>query len=182
MAKYVPRDFWLQPVLDAINPFGCLLFFTLLWVWLPLLPFHFLWHRWRCARFIRNMQKQGRILRWAEFLADVRERPGGTVVIEVGNKAPTRFWRTPDAVRVLSPIEPPATKDVDFFTFGGANQHPFKRWCYEQYLAPDGGTVHPKQSDFRTSPMETEKFEAEARSRFPGSDVIVMTFYDARFI
>lgn len=189
--KYVPRDALSQrffeampePVKGFLFLTGCLITLIIGVVLLPFLPLA-IWRKRRLQRwFIGHLKGQGRVMSWTGFLERTR-KDGGSIVIEVGNKAETRFWWVEERVLSLAPVAPVPFSDVDIIVYGGGKYTPFARWCYERYLSPIDGTAVlavPVEADFETFPF-SEAFLQEMRNRFSRQEVAIVPFYDARYV
>jgi len=190
-ATYDPRDPWIHRFVEAMPESlrgffflaGCL---TTLIFGLFLLPFIPLvvWLRRRRQRwFIDHLKKHKRVISWPQFLEKARDVPG-SVIVEIGNNAETRFWWVEERVMSLAPIPPVPFSQVNIIVYGGGKFTPFARWCYERYLSPvDGIAVlaSPVEADFETFPF-SETYAEEMRNRFPKQDVVIVSFYDARYV
>jgi hypothetical protein len=128
------------------------------------------------------LSQQGRLLSWKDFQKRTAEATG-SVIIEVANQHQTRFWWTADRILSRAPMEPPKFSELDINVYGGATYHAFARWCYENYLTPQSGKamlVWPVEAGFETFPFDP-KYDEQMKQRFPNQDVVVLTFYDARY-
>ncbi len=163
---------------------GCLMFLFVFLIWLPIAPFWSLRQSMRRKRFYREMAANGRIISWADFLSRA-DHDAGTIIVEFGSKATSRFWWTPDPV----PDKTPHSRrryylNFDWIGCGGSKYHPFTRWCYEQYLNPVDGKAllaFPVQADFEFFPL-VKGYEEQMRARFPRQELIILTYYDTRHI
>jgi hypothetical protein len=95
---------------------------------LPFLPFWILIYQWRKKRFLKYLTSIGRCIPWDEFIYKTKH-VNGTVIIEVGNKMPTRYWWTGDKIIDLTPMPIPPFDKINIICPGGKNQPPFNRWC-----------------------------------------------------
>lgn len=183
MPHYVPKDSLLSRIMPQLpKPVGCLVILAWMIVLIPVLPFHLWRQSLRRNWLAKRLAEQGRFLSWTEFLTRTSDSPG-TVVIEVGNKLQSRFWWTAEKILSQAPTEPPKYAELNIIFYGGATYHPFSRWCYENYLAPDTGTaflVSSFDAGFETFPFDPE-YDEQMKQRFPNQDVVILTFYDTRF-
>jgi hypothetical protein len=184
MPPYVPRD----PLLWRIMPklpesAGCLVLVLWAIAVTPFIPF-FLWRQARRRAYFRKaLAAKGRILSWPQFLGRTNGSCG-SIIIEVGSKAQTRFWWADDRILAQAPLEPPKFSELIIVSYGGTKYHPFARWCYEHYLSLDAGRALlacPVEADFETFPF-AQNFDELMRARFPNQEVVVLTFYDARYV
>jgi hypothetical protein len=185
MEYYVPKDRFIWRVMEAApGMIGCLIFPLVLVIWLPTVPFTNRRRTQRRKTFHQKMEQQGRVISWTEFLYRANGEEG-TIVIEVGNKATSRFWWVRDRLRTISPIQPPKLSEQSINAYGGKDYHPFARWCYEKYLNPEDGKAlmaFPVEADFETWPFERDNYEVQMQKRFPRQEIVVLTFYDTRYL
>ena len=124
-----------------------------------------------------------RLVSWSDFIEQTT-RQKGTVIVEVGNKSPTRFWWVLDDLLSRAPLSAPKFEQLNYCVYGGSDQHPFNRWCYDNYTSPLTGRavlVHPIEAVFETFPSEPNYAE-HMKARFPNQQVVIVTFYDVRYI
>ena len=183
---YQPKDPFLWKVMECIpkgaGVLGCLVIVLCCIPMIPFVPFWFLRRCWRVHFFRKALAKQNRRISWPNFQERLSES-AGTVIVEVGNKRPTRFWWTTDEILSIAPMEPPEFSELNWIAYGGEEYHPFARWCYEHYISLDSGKaflVYPVEADFETFP-HAEDFDEQMRARFPDCQVVVVTFYDVRY-
>ena len=183
MSKYVPKDPLLWRIMPQLpKPLGCVLILVWMVVLIPVIPFFLLRQSLRRNWLEKNLTEQGRFLSWTDFLKRTNNSPV-TVVIEVGNKLPSRFWWTDEKILAQVPAEPPKYAELNIIAYGGRTYHPFSRWCYENYLAPNGGTaflVSSLEAGFETFPFDTD-YDEQMKQRFPNQDVVILTFFDTRY-
>jgi hypothetical protein len=182
---YVPKDPLVWRVIKKVDePVGCLIMILWMMIVVPLSPFLIYGQRWRRSRFIKRLSANGRLLSWGEFLVQTQNE-SGSVVMEVGKKAKPRFWWTRDRILSIAPMAPPRLREQEYVAFGGANYHPFARWCYEHYLSPETGSAfltYPEKDDVKGLFSLGDDCEERIQERFPNQDVVVLTFYDARYV
>ena len=183
MPQYAPKDPLLLRIMSVLpKQIGCCFLFVWAIVLIPLIPL-FLWQQsYRRSFLAKSLAKQGRLLSWGDFLARTMQSTG-SVIIEVGNKRKSRFWWAAERILADAPMEPPKFSELNIIAYGGATYHPFARWCYENYLVLEGGKAllaYPVEANFETFPFEFN-YDEEMKNRFPNQDVVIVTFYDARY-
>ncbi len=180
---YIPKDPLLWRIMSRVpGPIGCLVILAWLALFIPVFPFWILHRRYLRGRFVKALATSDRLLPWPDFLTRT-QKGNGSVIVEVGNKAQTRFWWTADRILSIAPMAPPRFGELNIIAYGGADFHPFARWCYEHYLSPASGNAllaYPVKAEFETFPFE-EDYDDQMKKRFPDQDVVVLTFYDARY-
>jgi hypothetical protein len=95
-------------------------------------PFAFImnsvWRR-REQRFVRMMRAKRRLMHWPEFVNQISQNCGTTIIERISIKGRTLWWWTPDDIYAISPhpIEssPSSFPDPSFA--------PFHLWCHEIY-------------------------------------------------
>jgi hypothetical protein len=173
-------------MISKADAMGCLIIFAFMILLSPFfIPILIYRQRWRRSWFIGTLSEKHRLLSWQDFLTRTQNE-SGSIIIEFGNKAIMRFWFTNDRILALAPMKPPEFRELDFTILGGADYHPFARWCYEHYLSLETGNAilaYPERTYLEGLPFWfKEEFQAEIKKRFPNQDVVFLTFYDARYV
>ena len=131
--KRGPRDF--GPVVGCLVGLPLLLMGALLSV--PYLGVFTLVWKAKERLLTRKMEKEGRVVKWGEFL-DALDQNRGTLIAEwETNKGPVRLWWTPDDIYGLTPY--PCGDHVSMSWFGEFS--PFRKRCFEKYASPTTGNA-----------------------------------------
>lgn len=118
---------------------GCLIFIPLLFVAAALsfpygVAMNFL-NRRRERRLMAGMASGGRVIGWTDFTREIMQNHGTVIMEWESYKGPTRWWWTPDEVRVKSPCLLPDSNEVVY----ESEFQSFYTWCYETYTDPAAG-------------------------------------------
>jgi hypothetical protein len=85
--------------------------------------------------FRAQMQAQGRVIEWSDFLKAINETRGTLIEERYSFKGPVRWWWTPENVYDICSHSP-----VNWLAMVNDRQfRPFVEWCHQRYTSPDKG-------------------------------------------
>lgn len=95
-------------------------------------PFAFImnsvWRR-REQRFVKMMRAEHRLMDWPEFLSQISQNCGTTIIERISIKGRTLWWWTPDDIYAKSPHPVESSSS----SFPDPSFAPFHKWCHETY-------------------------------------------------
>jgi hypothetical protein len=92
------------------------------------------WRR-REQRFVRVMQARGRLMDWREFVREVNQNCGTTIIERLSIKGRTLWWWTPDDIYAKSPHPVEGSSS----SFPDPVFAPFHDWCRDMYTNATNG-------------------------------------------
>jgi hypothetical protein len=92
------------------------------------------WQR-RERRFLKTMDANGRLMNWPDFVHEIDQNRGTTIIERISIKGRTLWWWTPDDVYAKSPHPVEGLSSL----FPDPVFAPFYEWCRETYTNATSG-------------------------------------------